>query len=211
MRKNIWLKIAAVALALSLWMWVIARGNTDVSVEASLEFENIPKGLWVVRSETVPFVSLGLRGHERVVKNLSDTPPAVLVDLEGLAEGTYRLDIRKGDVRVPAFVRVVNVYPPTVTVTLAKAATKRVPVRPDLVGKPKEGYRVVGMMVVPESVKVKGPEREVTKLESLGTEPVDIAGADGTLRREAGIAVGGDLEPEPATVTVEIEIERERR
>ncbi|MGD2080365.1 MAG: CdaR family protein [Nitrospirota bacterium] len=210
MRKNIWMKIAAVALALSLWMWVIARGNTDVSIDAAVGFDNIPEGLRVVKSETVPSVSLGLRGHERVVKNLSDSPPEVVIDLEGLAEGSYRLDIRKDDVRVPAFVRVVNIYPASVNVSLAEAARKSVPVKPHVVGEPKKGYKVLRMKVVPGSVEVKGAEAEVAELESLKTEPVDISGASGNVRREADIAGAGELEPEPGTVTVEIAIGRER-
>lgn len=210
MRKNIWLKIAAVALAITLWMWVIARGNTDMSINAPLEFRHIPEGLQVVKAETASSVSLGLRGHDRLMKNLSADPPKIILDLEGFAKGSHRVDISKDDVRVPAFVRVVNIYPSSVNVSLAEAARKSVTVKPDLVGEPEKGYMVVRMKVVPGSVKVKGPGPELAKLELLKTKPIDISGASETIRREADVSAPRGFEPEPGTVKVEIVIERER-
>lgn len=210
MKKNIWIKIAAVVLAVALWFYVVSRGYADVSVEASIKYENVPEGLQVVSSETMSSVSLGLRGHERIVKNLLADGVVVTLDLEGLTKGSHQVDIEKGDIKLPVFVRVVSMHPSAVTVTLGEVSEKSVPVRPGVVGEPKTGYRVVRMKVMPGSVGVEGAGPEIDKLKWLETEPVDISGAAETITREVKIAGREGIRPERESVTVEIVIEKGR-
>ncbi len=211
LKKNIWIKVAAVVLAVALWVFVISKGYTDVSVNAPIEYENVPQGLRVVSSETVSSVSVDLRGHERIIKNLAADGVRVTLDLSELSdEGTYELAVRKESVKLPAFVRVVGIRPPTVTVTLGKAVKKSVPVKPKVMGAPEKGYKVVRMKVTPGNVNVRGAETDLEKLNWIETEPLDISDAKGNVKREVSVVGSDGMSSDRATVTVEIAIGKVR-
>ncbi len=211
MRKNIWLKIASVVLAVALWVFVISRGHSGISMAVPLEFKNIPQGLMVVETATVSSTVVVLNGHERLIKNLTSEDMQISLDLEGLPVGSSRINIGKDNIKLPVFVRLITMNPSTVTVTLEETSEKSVPVKPDIVGEPMKGFKVMRMKVSPGNVTVAGGESELKKLKGVRTEPVDISGASKTLEREVKVASpGGDIRPVTESVTVEIVIVKER-
>jgi YbbR domain-containing protein len=211
-RKNIWLKVASVVLAIVLWVFVISRGYSDMSMTASVEFVNIPEGTQVVQSESTETVALAVRGHERVVKNLNSDEVSVLLDVTGLEAGKHQVGIDKKDVRLPIFVRLMGVNPSVATVSLEETSTKSVSVKPDIVGEPGKGYRLMRMKVTPGNVTVSGGKTGLEKLKWVKTEAVDIDGASESVSLEVKVALPGEgMESEPGSVTLEIAIEKARR
>jgi YbbR domain-containing protein len=165
----------------------------------------------VVGSESTESVALAVRGHERVVKNLNSDEVRVALDVSGLAPGSHRVGIDKKDVRLPIFVRLMSINPSVATVSLEETSTKSVPVKPDIVGEPGKGYRMMRMKVMPGNVMVSGGRARIEELNSVKTEAVDIDGASETLSSEAKIVFPGEgMKSEPDTVTVEITIEKAR-
>ena len=211
MRKNIWLKAASVVLAVVLWGVVISRGHSSISMAVPLEFENIPQGLLVVETATMSSTVVGLEGHERLIKNLTSENVQISLDLEGLPVGNSQINIGKDNIKLPVFIRLINMNPSTITVTLEETSEKSVPVKPDIVGEPMKGFKVMRMKVSPGNVTVAGGESELKKLKGVRTEPVDISGASKTLRREVKVASpGGNIRPVTESVTVEIVIVKAR-
>ncbi len=210
MRKNIWLRILSVVLAVVLWFFVISRGYSDVSVIAPVEFVNIPQGLHVAASESTSSVTVGLRGHERIIKSFSEEDVKVRLDLKGLPKGSHRIDIGKKNIGVPFFVRLVNVQPSKAEVVLEEGASKSIPVKPYIVGQPEKGYKIVRIKVVPGSVDVEGGGSELDSVSWLKTEPVDVSGASKTVEREVRVAAPEGIKLGRDTVTVEVAIEKER-
>ncbi len=212
MRKNIWLKVASVVLAVVLWVFVISRGHSSISMAVPLEFENIPQGLIVVQTATMSATAVGLKGHERLIKNLTSEDVRISLDLEGLPVGSSHLNIEKDNIELPVFVRLINVNPSTITVTLEETSEKSIPVKPDIVGEPMKGFKVMRMKVSPGNVTVTGGESELKKLKGVRTEPIDISGTTKTLNREVKVASpGGNIRPVTESVTVEIVIVKARR
>jgi YbbR domain-containing protein len=90
------------------------------------------------------------------------------------------------------------------------AGIKRVPIVPSVVGEPASGYVVSGLSVAPQFVRLAGGSGSLESVQNISTEPVDIAGASGTITRvvelrgpvETSLLSG---EPVSATVTVRIE------
>ncbi len=211
MRKNIWLKAASVVLAVALWVFVISRGHSSISMAVPLEFENIPQGLMVVETATVSSTVVGLKGHERLIKDLTSGCVQISLDLEGLPVGSSRINIGKDNIKLPVFVRLINMNPSTVTVTLEETSEKSVPVKPDIVGEPMKGFKVMRMKVSPGNITVAGGKSELEKLKWVRTEPVDISGTTKTLNREVKVASpGGNIRPVTDSVTVEIVIVKAR-
>ena len=100
----------------------------------------------------------------------------------------------------------VNVSVPIVSI----AGIKRVPIVPSVVGEPASGHVVTGVSVSPQFVRLAGGSGSLEGVQSITTEPVNIAGASGEITRvvelrgpvETPLLAG---EPVSATVTVRIE------
>jgi YbbR domain-containing protein len=164
-----------------------------------------------VESESTESVALAVRGHERVVKNLNSAEVRVALDASGLEVGSNKVGIDKKDVRLPIFVRLMSINPSVATVSLEETSTESVPVKPDIVGEPDKGYKVMRMKVTPGNVTVSGGKARLEKLNSVKTEAVDIDGASEALSSEVKIALPGEgMKSEPDSVIVEIAIEKAR-
>jgi len=73
--------------------------------------------------------------------------------------------------------------PPAVQVTvrvIAPATFKTLPVIPPLRGQPKVGFGVVGLKVQPSEITVEGPADKLSRLTSIGTQPVSLSKRAGT-------------------------------
>lgn len=115
MRKNFWMKVASVVLALAMWLFVISRGQTEVSLEAPLVLENVPVGLRITGDVTQTVV-LSIKGHERFVKSLRPEDVRVSLDLSGLRKGQNRFALDHDDVELPAPLRVLSIAPSSVSI-----------------------------------------------------------------------------------------------
>jgi YbbR domain-containing protein len=106
----------------------------------------------------------------------------------------------------------VTVYPTSVIVQVpitSSAGIKRVPVVPQVSGRPASGYIVTGVSVEPQFVRLTGSSGPLDSVMSISTAGVDIGEATRTISRSVplqppantGLASG---EPDTAIVTVQI-------
>jgi YbbR domain-containing protein len=105
-------------------------------------------------------------------------------------------------------VEVVQVSPSTVPVVFVKSATRTVPVKPAIDGRPQPGYVIRAVTASPANVEIVGPESAVRRATEALTEPVSVAGARDRVRE---VATVGTLDSavrvrtqRTATVTVDI-------
>ena len=105
-------------------------------------------------------------------------------------------------------VQIVKVRPGVVTVNFDREIEKQVGVaKPEIVGEPLLGKAEVDYE--PKIVTIRGPASKLVDRKILRTEPVEVDGADDTVRKEVGIHSAGEAgvwEIEPAEVTVEVSI-----
>jgi hypothetical protein len=64
--ENFGLKISAVLIAVFLWFFVTSRGQSEISLEAPIEFKDIPVDLGISSSSARP--SRFDQGQERFMK-----------------------------------------------------------------------------------------------------------------------------------------------
>jgi YbbR domain-containing protein len=210
MMKNAWIKGASVVLAIALWLFVISKGQSRVSMAVHLEFKEVPRGLQVMESGTTQRTSLVIRGQERFIKNLNPDDVHVYLDLKELSKGRHLYEIKNGDVKLPTPLRVVTISPSTATVALEAIISKKVAVRPVIVGLPREGFNVERLEVSPKEVMLEGAESELKDIKVVRTEPVDVSLASGTMVKEVMIDRARlNIRPEPQEVTVKVTIEKE--
>jgi YbbR domain-containing protein len=188
--ENLWLKIAALVLAVLLWIFVSAKGQTEISLDVQIDYINIPKGLEISKRSAKTAVVV-IRGHESLLKNVRQSDVRIAVDMGKAKEGEGVFSIRKDDVAVPRATSVIKIEPSSVKVVVEHAVVKEVPVRPVLSGSPEIGYAVRSVELKPKDVTIEGAASEVNKVTYLKTEPIDITGLAEDLRQEAEIALSG--------------------
>jgi YbbR domain-containing protein len=209
--ENLGLKISAVLLSSLLWFFVTSRGQSEMSLEITPEFKNVPVALGIVNS-SVKTVVVTIRGQERLMKNVKPSDVRVFVDL-GKAkkgEGTYYLNTN--DIKLPYAMTVTNVSPISLRIRLDETISKAVTVVPAIAGAPEKGFYVKSVVVEPSSVVIQGLKNEVRKTNELRTEALDISGLKETATQELNIDTSGiNVKTEVNTVKVIVEIAGRKR
>ena len=89
--------------------------------------------------------------------------------------------------------------------------TKKLVIKPIIVGKPKQGFRIVEdkIAVLPEFCIVLGPRKVLRNLRFIYTMPVDIAGGDAMVAKQVPLKpLAPGVYVEEILVTVNIPIEK---
>lgn len=187
--NNFSLKISAVLIAVFLWFFVTSQGQSEISLEAPLEFKNIPAELGIAGS-SAKSVTLTVRGQERFMKGLNASDLRVFIDLGKAKQGELAYSVNKEEVKLPFAMTVMSITPPSVRVKLEEMAEKTVHVSPQILGGPENGS-VVSVAAEPKSVKIRGLRSELRKIDRIRTEPLDISHIRGSLTEELELDMSG--------------------
>lgn len=205
-RENIILKVAALVLSVILWLFVTAKGQTEISLNVPIEYTNISPGLEIARrgAETASIV---IRGHESLLKNIRKGDIRVNVDLSKAKKGEWIFNIRKDDVRLPYTVAVTKIEPPSLKIVFEETASKTVGIKPVVSGAPEAGYYVKSMEIKPKNMVIEGAKSEVRKISEIKTEPIDITGLTEDFSQEAGLDLSGrDIRTKVNKINIKISI-----
>lgn len=209
--ENIWLLLFAFLTSVSLWFFMTYKGQSEIIMEAVLEYKNIPNGLAISR-QNIKKVNLNIKGHERLMKNLSQSNIRVIVDLANAKQGDNTLYFDKENVVIPKMIKVLRIEPAFVKITLEEFLSKTFPVRVRLVGSPEKGYFIQSTKVEPSSVIVEGSKADISKIRGIETEPIEISGLDSDLSIDARLSSGSrNIRIEPSEVKATIIILRGKK
>jgi YbbR domain-containing protein len=199
--NNLSLKVSAILLSVLLWFFVASRGQSEIALEAPLEFRGIPEELGII-SSNVKTVMLTVRGQERFMKTLNASNIRVFIDLSKAREGEGIYHVNKEDVRLPFAISVTNVEPASIKVKLEERVSRSVPVRVSIIGTPEKGA-AVSASVEPETVVIRGLKSEIKQIRYLVTEDFDITDIKGTVTKSLELDTSGmNIIPEISKVTV---------
>ena len=209
--ENLGMKISAVLLSVFLWFFVTSRGQSEITLDVPLEFQNIPADIGIVNT-SVKTVNVTVRGHERPMKNLKVSDVKVYVDLGKATKGVDTFYLNKDNIKLPYALSVLNITPSTVKIRLDETDSKTVPIKPVLTGEPKGGFFVSAVKVEPKSMVINGLKSDIRKFRFLKTEPLDITDSDRTTTQELNIDTNGvKITPDMETVKVTIYISERPR
>ncbi|HMK61345.1 MAG TPA: CdaR family protein [Dissulfurispiraceae bacterium] len=207
---NLGLKILSVTIALSLWFFITYKGQSETTIEAQVEFKNVPEGFEILK-QNIKKVSINVSGHESVLSSLKTAGARVLVDMSNgkLGEASYYFDTN--DVRIPANVKILRIEPTYVRITLDESTARDVDVKPYVVGEPAKGYEITRIITHPQIVRVEGPKTEMSRLSILRTDPLDITGLDADISQNMRIDPNGrNLRIKTPDVMVKVIIRRNK-
>ena len=79
------------------------------------------------------------------------------MDLSKAAAGKQTFPITADNIRLPRDVRLLEVVPSGVELTLAEIEEQEVPIKPQLIGKLPNGLKILDLKIIPPKVKVLSP------------------------------------------------------
>ena len=184
------------ALILAFVVWVSAVVNADPNEEGVFEPVTInvigqDPGLLLV-GDFRNDVSLTLRAPKSIWATINTNPDLVSawIDLSGLGTGEHTVNVQlQADISP---IRILDVDPEEVNVTLEPLLSKELPIELVIEGEPPLGYRQGEAEVEPQNAAVTGAESVVTQVAEVIAR-IDLTGAIDTIERDVElVAVDGN-------------------
>jgi YbbR domain-containing protein len=177
-----------VALFLASLLFVISRQPlSDVRlVGVQLEYRGLGQGL-EISGDMNQSVSVRLRGPRDVVRNIMPNQIAVVADLRDKESGDRVIQLKTSHVARPDGVEVLQLDPATIRLRIEPTARRRVRVAPELIGKVPDGFEVYQVAADPPMVDIQGPQSQVSQVESVTTESVQLAGRTANFRTNVDV------------------------
>jgi YbbR domain-containing protein len=106
-------------------------------------------------------------------------------------------------------IHVQDVRPRIMTVDLDSTFQRIVPVRAVVRLQPENGHLLSAIAVVPGTVRLLGPRDDIGRVDSVRTQPLELAQADGPVEETLALDTAGlgHVRVMPAQVTVRVEVE----
>ena len=186
--ENTGLKVLALLITAVLWLSVASRPVSQVAMTGAIEF-SLPEPLYVSKYDTLT-ARVYLEGPRETLDALRAGPLAVTADLSAVEPGVRVISLKVDANRLPANVRVKEIEPPTVTVTVERVVQREVRVTPRWEGDPPPGYQVLDWQISPPTVKITGPESQMKELTLVSTETVSLTDRVGTFSEQVAIDIG---------------------
>lgn len=186
--RNWELRLASVVLAFALWLFVMSRDKSQVSLAAPIEYVGVDAG-HVLVGKPRESVDVQLQAPRWAMARLVPDQVRVRVDVSRVRAGESVIPLSPAQVEVPSGLTVTGLAPAWLRVTVAAAATKSLRVVPELSGALAPGFAVFAVAAEPSAVDVKGPRATLDARSSISTGPVDIAGGRERMTRTVGLMV----------------------
>ena len=212
LRRNLFGKAFALAVAFVLWLFVNAGKRETQVVQFPIEFRNTPERSVLVTRERIDSVSVKLNGPGALLASLDGRRVPITLDLGKVELGSdARLKITDDMIRVPRGVRILDVEPSRIPIRLEEIRRATVPVRLIRSGELPDGYKVDTVRLTPSNVVVTGPASVVEGLQVIETEPLDLSGAVAPVSRAVALVRGEHLlSITPERVMAQVGIEQAR-
>jgi YbbR domain-containing protein len=207
---NFGYKLLAVVFA--VFLWLVARGSSSVErgFDVPVVLQRLPDELVVV-DQSADVVNLRVAGTRAAQRNLEPERLEYAIDISGAKPGVakFEVDLSRFEEKLPRGSRIVSRSPAQIQLNLESRVTRPVRVRPDVEGRPADGFRVASVDVEPPRVRISGARSEVLRLSDVATEMVDVSGASAPVEREVHVSPGaGHLwadDPSPVKVRVDVQ------
>lgn len=202
---NIWIKVGALLLAVTLWFYVAGEERVESQLQLPIQL-NLAADM-VVTQQNIMELDVLVRGRKELVAKVGDI--SSVFDLTGYTEPqTIVLPIIRENIPIHSEITILKISPPQLRLKIDKLIEKVLPVRVVTTGTPALGYTLTGFALDPVAVLVKGPEKYFEDLKHIETEPVNITGRLKSFRKMVPLQsipmIGKETPPQFVEVIVKI-------
>jgi YbbR-like protein len=205
MRRNMALRLLSLAIALGLWLFVNAgQHGSQQTFVVPLLYRGLPPG-FIITNQHPDNVRLQITGPRTLLSLIDSTRLAQRVDLSGVGIGQMQFRLDPDQFVVPRGTNVSSVTPSQLTLDVDRIVEKTVPVKLVTSGEVANGYETKSLAVIPPSVTIKGPSRELARIDAVATEPFSLDKATGDESGSVDLAaLPGSVRLETEAVTAEV-------
>lgn len=202
--RNYSLRLLALLLALALWLYVSNEQSPLREKTLTIDLENSGPEQGLVISGGMPeTVKVKVQGNRNQLANLVPDDFSAVVNIPAGRTGDFTIPVQ---VNVPTGLRLAQVTPDEVSISVDSVAEKQVAVAVSLRGTPGQGYTALAPFYQPDTVVVKGPTRVLEGIKQA-TALIDIQGAMQDVDQVLQVSVGNSsVTLEPSTVRVVVPI-----
>jgi YbbR domain-containing protein len=203
-------KLGSLTLAVGLWFAIVGEPELVTTHAVPILYKNLASDI-LIGSDAVDTVRLELRGPSGRLSTAALADLTVTLDLasvSGPGERTFTLS--DTDLHLPEGVTFLRAIPSQLRLRFGRRKTKDIPIDVRFAAPPPSGYEVVKQEVIPQVLRISGPEHRVDAIQSAQTDAVDLSGITQATEIRVNTLVADPqvwLES-PALVTVKLTIER---
>ena len=166
----------ATALLLAALVWYIVQGEEILEVNAKLDVKVEVASAFSLRDSGAISRDITLRGPRVLVGAMSGKAIGAIIRVPSGKVGSlrYRLDkefIPNWDNRVR-----ITIHDPYVTLQVEDRLTKKVPIKPIILGEVTENQMIDEVAAMPNEIEISGPKSDISRITELTTDPIDITG-----------------------------------
>ena len=212
--RNLPIKLAALALALMLYVAVAAQ--QPVTQTFTLKLTVLPPPGRALL-EAPPSVSVLLSGRGSEMLRLRSLRPINLRVPDTLTAAVWSVSLKASDIDIPkgADVQVADISPRDFAIRLDSVAGKDVRIVPLVRIVAESGYQMQGgLAITPSMARIVGSDRALAAIESVTTVPTEIANVTGPFTRSVPIDTAPlgivRIAPKEVTVSGDLSIIHER-
>ena len=205
--KNWVLKLVSLLFALFLWYFVVGEDKVDMNVTIPVEIVNLPRDL-VISNQFKKQLEVTISGQRSLIRGMTSQHISRTIDLSKASPGTVVIQNHLDSIKLPRGLSILRVQPPTITLLLDRLIQKELPIKPILVGKVHNSYKLQTVTADPPTLEISGPQSILGAEQDLRTSPIDINDLNGSAVKQVPLALKpaiADLIGEPV-VAVRINI-----
>lgn len=168
-------KILSIVFALLIWAWVQTQQIVTQRTRADVRWSIPADSAWL---DPVPkTLVVTIKGPQGLVRNVRERALRYDVDLGDAEMGKRSVDfIARAIKGMPEGVEVVQISPPAIDAELDHRMERTVRVVPATIGDVGEGYRLEGITLSPNTVRIEGPRSLVRGIAEISTDVIDVTG-----------------------------------
>lgn len=168
---------AAICILCTTGLWYsFSRGmETLATHEVPIEFMN-PDPKMNIIAASASNAKLLISGTRPLINSLTREQINIKLSLDGARVGANKLNIASENVLLPPGIRLKQIEPDEVEITLDAMMEKQVPIQPDWIGKLPQGYIMKTVSVSPPIIGVTGGEIALKKVSTIFTEKISLDG-----------------------------------
>ena len=177
--RDLSVKLVSFSVAIGIWAWLQSGQLVEQRTRVAVRY------LWPEQlgrvGEVPDSLSVTLSGPQGRLRALRDGGLSVDIDLRQFKEGPVTVDFGERPlIGLPEGVSVVQLSPASTELQLDRLRSRKVRIRPTIIGEPAEGWQRGEVRVDPSTVTVRGPQSLVRDLTEADTDIIDVTGASAT-------------------------------
>lgn len=174
LRRNLGSRAIAVAIAIGLWIFVNAGQHGSLQTYmVPIVYRGLPPG-FLITNQHPDNVHVQISGPRTLLSLIDPARLSLRVDLTGVGVGQMQFGISPDFFAVPRGTDVTSLTPSQLTLDVDRIVERNVPVKLTLSGAVATGFEIKGTTVTPAMVTIKGPSKDVGRIDALATEPLSI-------------------------------------